>query len=99
MDAKERDGMMEKWDYYSGHIKAGTAGSLPRDWFENLLDCFDEEIEKYKYIAWSFYMIHSEFKVSIDFNNGNVHNGYDEGDVIGSEWYREIMEKCRKEFI
>ncbi len=33
---------------------------------------------------------------SIDFSNGNVYNGMDEGDVLGWQFYAKLQEKVKK---
>jgi hypothetical protein len=34
----DREKYMKLWDYYRNLIAEGDKGSLPRDWFENILD-------------------------------------------------------------
>ena len=36
--------LMEDWDYWRKIIANGDPGSYPRDWFESVLDSYDEEI-------------------------------------------------------
>ena len=38
--------IMPQWDEYAGMLRRGEGGSLPRDWFENLLDALGVPLEK-----------------------------------------------------
>ena len=39
----DRETIMKQWDKYSGMLRDGHKSSLPRDWFENLLDVLEED--------------------------------------------------------
>lgn len=36
--------IMNQWDYYRKRIAEGDKSSLPRDWFESVLDYYEERI-------------------------------------------------------
>ena len=36
---------MKQWDYWRAEIANGHKGTAPRDWFESVLDLYEEEIE------------------------------------------------------
>jgi hypothetical protein len=40
--------IMKQWDYWRGEIADGHEGSAPRDWFESVIDGYDEKLEKIK---------------------------------------------------
>lgn len=41
----DREKIMQQWDYWRGRIATGDWSSSPRDWFESVLDAYDEIIE------------------------------------------------------
>lgn len=43
---EERDEIIKWWDYWRGEIASGHTGSAPRDWFESVLDQFEEKLEE-----------------------------------------------------
>lgn len=46
--AADREEIMRQWDHYRKRIAEGSTGSLPRDWFESILDAKDEHIDELK---------------------------------------------------
>jgi hypothetical protein len=42
---KTREKIMKEWDYWRKQIANGHKGSAPRDWFESILDSYDEKKE------------------------------------------------------
>jgi hypothetical protein len=42
----EREKIMREWDYWRKEISQGFKGSAARDWFESVLDYYDEKVEK-----------------------------------------------------
>jgi len=43
-DVSSREKVMQSWDYYRQLIANGNRSSLPRDWFESIIDDRDEKI-------------------------------------------------------
>lgn len=43
-----REQIMSQWDYWRERIANGDRSSAPRDWFESVLDRFDELIKEAK---------------------------------------------------
>ena len=37
--------IMKQWDYWRGEIADGHVGSAPRDWFESVLDHYEEILD------------------------------------------------------
>jgi len=35
--------IMEQWDYWRGEIACGNTSSGPRDWFESIIDMYEEK--------------------------------------------------------
>ena len=44
----DRETIMQQWDKMRRRIAEGDKSSGPRDWFESILDCYDEEISEMK---------------------------------------------------
>jgi hypothetical protein len=40
--------IMKQWDYWRGEIANGHKGSAPRDWFESILDHYEDKLDKIK---------------------------------------------------
>jgi hypothetical protein len=47
MDRKQ---IMKQWGYWRSEIANGHKGSAPRDWFESILDHYEETIEEF--VKW-----------------------------------------------
>ena len=41
----EREQIMEQWDYWRAEIAEGNRSTAPRDWFESILDYYEEKLE------------------------------------------------------
>ena len=42
-----QEAIMTQWDYWRREIANGNTSSAPRDWFESILDYYEEEISEY----------------------------------------------------
>lgn len=40
----DRESIMKQWDYWRSEIANGHKGTAPRDWFESILDYFDDNM-------------------------------------------------------
>jgi hypothetical protein len=39
----DREEILKQWDYWRREIANGNKGSAPRDWFESILDYYEEK--------------------------------------------------------
>ncbi|HUS89285.1 MAG TPA: hypothetical protein VMW91_07975 [Desulfosporosinus sp.] len=40
-----RETILKQWDYWRKQIADGNTASAPRDWFESILDYYEEQIQ------------------------------------------------------
>ena len=57
--------VMKQWNHVADLLKRDFRGSYPNDWFESLLDCYDEEIKRLKE-ALSIYQKYNRLNNDLD---------------------------------